>query len=203
MNGNYTSRMATLLGRLRREMNGAVSESMTRGGIKGLLNYGVSLPTIVDIASSQQKDYDFAKFLYRQQVREIRISATIIAPAEQLPPADLPFWLGGAVSYEIADIVAMNLISKSPCLDELKGWLSGEDAMAAYLALKSYISAREILPQESVVNLLYRFGDNQMIARAVVAYFLNVEGAAPSVSVDTATPAAEYFLQEIEAFFDL
>ena len=42
--------MAALLGELRREMNGAVVESMQRGEGGYGLNYGVSIPTIRAIA---------------------------------------------------------------------------------------------------------------------------------------------------------
>ena len=48
---DHTSRMTALLGRLRREMNGAVVEAMERAGVKGMLNYGVSIPTIRAIAA--------------------------------------------------------------------------------------------------------------------------------------------------------
>ena len=39
---NHTARMAALLGELRREMNGAVAESMQRGEGGYGLNYGVT-----------------------------------------------------------------------------------------------------------------------------------------------------------------
>ena len=47
---NHTARMAALLGELRREMNGAVAESMQRGEGGYGLNYGVSIPAIRAIA---------------------------------------------------------------------------------------------------------------------------------------------------------
>ena len=49
---NHTARMAALLGKLRREMNGAVAESMQRGEGGYGLNYGVSIPTIRAIAAT-------------------------------------------------------------------------------------------------------------------------------------------------------
>ena len=58
---NHTARMAALLGELRREMNGAVAESMQRGEGGYGLNYGVSIPTIRAIAGRVGTDHAFAR----------------------------------------------------------------------------------------------------------------------------------------------
>ena len=47
---NDTALMIRLLGRLKKEMNGAVAEAMQRRGLNYPLNYGVSVPTIRSIA---------------------------------------------------------------------------------------------------------------------------------------------------------
>lgn len=47
---DYTSRMAALLGRFRRERNGVVADTMQYRGKAYGLNYGVSLPTIRAVA---------------------------------------------------------------------------------------------------------------------------------------------------------
>ena len=44
---DYTSRMAALLGRFRRERNGVVADTMQYRGKAYGLNYGVSLPTVL------------------------------------------------------------------------------------------------------------------------------------------------------------
>ena len=55
---NHTVRMAALLGELRREMNGAVAESMQRGEGGYGLNYGVSIPAIRAIAGRIMRSRD-------------------------------------------------------------------------------------------------------------------------------------------------
>ena len=57
--------MIALLGRVRKEMNGAVSESMAQHGQNYGLNYGVSIATLREIAANETKDYAFAKYLYQ------------------------------------------------------------------------------------------------------------------------------------------
>ena len=51
-----TQRMIELLGRLRKQMNGAVSESMATNGEQYGLNYGVSVATVREIVASEVKD---------------------------------------------------------------------------------------------------------------------------------------------------
>lgn len=72
---DYTSRMVALLRELRRERNGAVADSMRYYGTPYGLNYGVSLPTLRRIARAEAPDHGFARYLYRQDVRELRLAA--------------------------------------------------------------------------------------------------------------------------------
>jgi hypothetical protein len=52
-----TQRMIALLGRIRKQMNGAVTESMARDGQKYGLNYGVSIATIREIVAEEEKQH--------------------------------------------------------------------------------------------------------------------------------------------------
>ena len=66
-----TSLMISLLGALRREMNGAVADAMHYYGKRYGLNYGVSLPTIRTIAAEQPTNNSLAlccnKLLHRKR----------------------------------------------------------------------------------------------------------------------------------------
>ena len=70
-----TSRMIKLLGAMRKQMNGAVADAMFYYGNNYGLNYGVSLPTVRQIAREQSADHELALYLYKQQVRELRLAA--------------------------------------------------------------------------------------------------------------------------------
>ena len=76
---SHTERMIALLGAMRREMNGEVSETMTDRGVSYGLNYGVSIPSVREIARRETADHAFAKYLYGQQVRELRLAACHLA----------------------------------------------------------------------------------------------------------------------------
>ena len=89
---NATSKMVALLGELRREMNGAVVDSMREKGIEYALSYGVSIPTIRALARQYAPDDELARLLYQQQVRELQLAALSIASPESVTEEELPFW---------------------------------------------------------------------------------------------------------------
>ena len=131
-----TSKMIALLGRLRKEMNGAVSESMAQHGQNYGLNYGVSVATVREIVASEPKDYEFAKYLYKQQVRELRLAACHIADANMVGIEEFPFWSRGIANAELAEELAFALLSKIYDINSLMGiWSTESNEMIAYAAL--------------------------------------------------------------------
>lgn len=133
---DFTSRMVVLLGELRRERNGAVADAMRLHGTPYGLNYGVSLPTLRQIARAEHPDHDFARYLLRQEVRELRLAAFHIAQPERLTLAQSEEWGGCIVNSEIAEEAAFALLSRAAVLPELfRAWTSGADPLLQYAAL--------------------------------------------------------------------
>ena len=131
-----TQRMIALLGRVRKEMNGAVSESMSTDGENYGLNYGVSIATLREIASAEPKDMDFAKYLYQQQVRELRLIACHLAEPDKVDIHDFPFWARGIRNAELAEELAFALLSKIYDINSLMGiWTTESNELIAYAAL--------------------------------------------------------------------
>ena len=110
---DYTSRMAALLGRFRRERNGVVADTMQYRGKAYGLNYGVSLPTIRAVARAERPDSDFARFLYRQDVRELKLAAFWIADPVQVTSVEFSDWGEGIANSEMAEECAFALMSRS------------------------------------------------------------------------------------------
>ena len=131
-----TQRMIALLGRVRKQMNGAVSESMATDGENYGLNYGVSIATLREIAATEQPDTDFAKYLYQQQVRELRLIACHLVEPEKVDIHDFPFWARGIRNAELAEELAFALLSKIYDINSLMGiWTTESNEMVAYAAL--------------------------------------------------------------------
>lgn len=133
---DYTSRMVVLLRELRRERNGAVADSMRYYGAPYGLNYGVSLPTLRRIARAEAPDHAFARYLYRQDVRELRLAALHIACPACLTPEEFPAWAAGIVNSEIAEEAAFALLGRAEAFPVLfSAWIASPDALLQYAAL--------------------------------------------------------------------
>ena len=125
--------MVTLLGKIRKQMNGAVLDTFRYYGAKYGMNYGVAIHSIREMAAEQGTDHDLAKFLYRQQVRELQIIALWIADAACVDSEELDFWRVGIVNSEIAEQAAQGLLCNIADIEKmLDNWCSGDDSIVAY-----------------------------------------------------------------------
>lgn len=146
---DFTSRMAALLGAFRRERNGAVADSMRFHGRPYGLNYGVSLPTLRMLARAEAPDHEFAKYLYLQDVRCLRLAAFHIADPVRLAPSEFAFWGGGLLNSEMAEEAAFALLSRSEALPALfETWIAPEArCLEQYAALMAAARAPHPLPE--------------------------------------------------------
>ncbi len=182
-----TQRMISLLSRIRKQMNGAVSESMQRDGQKYGLNYGVSIATIREIVASEERDYDFAKYLYKQQVRELRLAACHLAEPAKVDTHEFPFWARGILNSELAEELAFALFSKIYDINSLMGiWTTESNELVAYAALMA-ASRNERTTSEvafiAVENAMRANPESTLIADGVVALLCYVASRDKSASV--------------------
>lgn len=112
-----TEKMVALMRRLKIEMNGAVSDAMREygGGQHGYgLNYGVSLPTIKDVAREYAPDHELALTLWKQDVRELKLAALFIDQPSAVTAAQMNKWAEEWRVPELAEQCAMQLFWRSP-----------------------------------------------------------------------------------------
>lgn len=182
-----TQRMIALLGRLRKQMNGAVSESMQRDGQKYGLNYGVSIATVREIVAEEERDYEFAKYLYKQQVRELRLAACHLAEPAKVDTHEFPFWARGIVNSELAEELAFALLSKIYDINSLMGvWTVESNELVAYAALMAASRNERTLSEVALIaveNAVRANPDSVLIANGVVALLCYVASRDKSLSV--------------------
>ncbi len=170
---DYTSKMVALLKSMRRERNGAVADAMCTSASG--LNYGVSLPTVRQIARAEQKDYDFAAMLWHQDVRELRLAALHIAQPELVTGDRFAFWGDGIRDEELAEEAAFALLRFMPDFDELFGeWIKAEKPLLRYAVLQAaarYPKADCRWGEDAVKALEGDFTHHEkhLLARGVVA----------------------------------
>ena len=90
-------------------MNGTASRSMREKGADYKLNWGVSLPDLQKMADEIGKDYDLAIALWKEDVRECKILATMVMPTEKMLPEIVDIWMEQTQSQEMAEIAAFQL----------------------------------------------------------------------------------------------
>ena len=164
--------MIALLGKMRKQMNGAVADAMRYYGKDYGLNYGVSLPTVRSIARSEEQDHEFALYLYSQQVRELKLAAMHIAQAELLDVEQASTWEQGLINSEIAEECAFALLRHSAQLKDIfQLWIAGENMFATYAALMAmarsqFLSKCEV---EKISAIVKNYPDSRPIAQGAVA----------------------------------
>lgn len=170
---DQTSRMIALLGRIRREMNGFIAERMATRREKYGLNYGVSIATLREIVNDIEPDYEFAKYLYGQQVRELKLAACHIADPKHLDTNEFPFWARGICSPELAEELAFALLSKIYDINSLLGvWTTESNEYMAYAALMAGARNERTTTEVAFVAVegaIKANPDSMFIANGVVA----------------------------------
>ena len=107
-------------------MDGAVAQSMRDKGLNYHLNWGATLPRLKakaeDIVNSQQltadSQYSLAIALWKENVRECKILATMLMPPEKMLPEVCDIWMEQIPSQEIAEQAAFNLWQYLPYAPE-------------------------------------------------------------------------------------
>ncbi|MBL1488736.1 DNA alkylation repair protein, partial [Klebsiella pneumoniae] len=78
------------------------------------LNWGVTLPRLREKADAIGKDYDLAIALWKENVRECKILATMIMPPDKILPEVVDIWMEQTDTVEIAEQASMNLYQYLP-----------------------------------------------------------------------------------------
>ena len=138
----------------RQMMDGSVAQSMRNKGVDYKLNWGATLPRLREMAdeiansptssarsflqvgeqlkaNSQQpttnSQYDLAIALWKEDIRECKILATLLMPAEKMLPEVCDIWMEQVPTQEIAEQVAFNLWQYLPYAPEKAyQWLASD-----------------------------------------------------------------------------
>jgi len=104
---------------LRLAMNGVISTSMREKGIVYKLNFGVSLPEIKQIAATHKPDSELAATLWKEDIREFKILASLLQPVDEFSSQKAGQWVKEVPYLEIAEQCSHNLFYKLPDVENL------------------------------------------------------------------------------------
>ena len=126
-------------------MDGATAQSMRQKGLDYRLNWGATIPRLHEmadkIANSLQciddddgaqpnyseftKKYELSIALWKENVRECKILATMLMPPEQMLPEVADIWMEQTPTLEIAEQAAFNLYQHLPyAADKAFEWIA-------------------------------------------------------------------------------
>lgn len=91
-------------------MSGPTSQSMTQKGLGYKINWGVPFIELKKMALEYGKDYELGIELWKEDIRECKILATLIMPAEKMLPEITDIWMEQVKSQEMAEMLAFNLL---------------------------------------------------------------------------------------------
>ena len=118
-------------------MDGMVAASMRNKGANYKLNWGATLPRLRDKAEELKQmfnvsclmfnQYDLAIALWKENVRECKILATMLMPADQMLPEVVDIWMEQTDSQEIAEQASFNLYQYLPyAADKAYTWMASD-----------------------------------------------------------------------------
>lgn len=108
-------------------MDGATAQSMREKGLDYHVNWGASLPLLKAKAKGIGKDYDLAIALWKENVRECKILATLVMPADVILPEVVDIWMEQTTSQEIAEMASFNLYQHLPfAADKAYKWIASD-----------------------------------------------------------------------------
>lgn len=112
-------------------MDGATAQSMRDKGLNYHLNWGATLPRLREKADEIGQNYELSIALWKQNVRECKILATMIMPPDKILPEVVDIWMEQTPTIEIAEQAAFNLYQHLPfAADKAYQWIASDNSMA-------------------------------------------------------------------------
>lgn len=100
-------------------MNGVISTCMRQRGMNYKLIFGVPIPEIKHIAAAHEPDAELARALWKEDVREMKILATLLFPAGSMTQEEALAWMREIPYPEIAEQCCNNLFPTVEQPDQL------------------------------------------------------------------------------------
>jgi hypothetical protein len=111
-------------------MNGVASQSMRQKGLDYKVNWGVALPHLREMAAEYQPSYSLAVELWKENIRECKILATMLMPPAEMPEQLVELWMEQTKSQEIAEMAVFNLYQHLDFAPQLAfRWIASDDSI--------------------------------------------------------------------------
>ena len=175
---NITQMVKEIKQSFRQMMDGAVAKSMRDKGVDYKLNWGATLPRLQAKAEEIGRNYDLAIALFKENVRECKILATMIMPPDKVLPEVIDIWMEHITSQEIAEQAAFNLFQYLPYApDKAYTWIASDKPLyqlcGFHILTRLFMNKQE--PNERGINefvdqaIVALQGDSLMVRKAAMS----------------------------------
>lgn len=157
MSEDINERLKAIKQSFRFMMNGPASQSMREKGLDYHLNWGVPLPALKQKAKEMGQDYDLAVALWKENIRECKILATLVMPADRMDAELADVWMEQTTTQEMAELLAFNLFQHLDCAADLGFlWIAKDKELyqIAGYSILSRLFMRGIVPDDRGINEL-------------------------------------------------
>ena len=139
----------------RQMMDGSIAQSMRNKGVDYKLNWGATLLRLKDKAVEIGQNYDLAIALWKENVRECKILATMIMPPDEVLPEVIDIWMEQIPTQEIAEQAAFNLFQYLPyAADKAYTWMASDKELyqlcGFHILCRLFMNGQE--PNERGIN---------------------------------------------------
>lgn len=155
MKNGVQERVKLIKQSFRHIMDGATAQSMREKGLDYRLNWGASLQMLRQQADELGQDYDLAIALWKEDIRECKILATMMMPPGEMLPDVADIWMEQMPTVEIAEQAAFNLFQHLPyAADKAFRWIADAGLLPQICGyhILSRLFARGQQPNERGIN---------------------------------------------------
>lgn len=148
----------------RGRMNGIASKSMSEKGVAYKINWGIPLPELKQMAGKIEYDYDLVIELWKENIRECKILATLISASNPLPEEVAEIWIEDVDNQELAEMLAFNTLHLQSYASEIAfRWIATDET---YKKICGYAILGRMFTNGSIPDAR---GINELIDQASVA----------------------------------
>ena len=119
-------------------MNGPGSQSMREKGLGYKINWGVPFTELKKMAEEYGKDYDLAIELWKEDIRECKILATLIMPADKMLAEITDLWMEQVNNQEMVEMLVFNLLQNVEYAPVIAyQWIASDNMGVKHAAINS------------------------------------------------------------------
>lgn len=136
-------------------MNGVTAQSLREKGLEYHLNWGANILHLRELASEYEPDVNLAIALWKEDVRECKIMATLLMPHAGFSSDLAMLWIEQVRSQEIAELLVHNLLQHVSYASDLAFQLLAEADDTRRLVgfnLMACLFRKQMEPNERDIN---------------------------------------------------